>query len=259
MEQKVHLKANDNYYRFLSIIPHINDGSIIICIKTSQNVRINYHATGQVNYHGFNEGEKFHLPLSELTSPIELVSIEVPSIEVFDHIKPEKLQDFERESSFNIGFKKNIKVGVFIRPTNILGALNENFLFTIGNIYSVAVVIGESATLFKDLNFKVPKSTFTTMQMPIDEAIVRFHQKSTGKKTLIIYPPNGESVVKIFPAVPMRIVPRVKLEFGTPEYTYSVIEEQSKNYRVAIKMRGKGGRKLDQLPPIKMIELDAEL
>lgn len=264
MQQNIHIRHQDKYYRFISVIFHLNDASIMICLnRDGKTVRINYHATGQINYHLHHSSQIYHEPLPSLSARFELIQYSVPDLTLLDLAEEKDLSDADREASLEIdrAATGQHSFAIAIAPFQTLASNAELFRVAIGNAWAITVEKNQSQ-LSGGFEIKAPaKGALTKLGLPIDQAILRsLHRLGGRDKGLTIFPPNGASVIKIVPSVPMRVVPDVTIHFADPGYTATLLREESKNYRVHVDVRGPVGRqKIKTLPGINSITLDAEL
>ena len=259
MEHQIFLKHEEYFYNFFSVIYHPNDASIMVCIKVGDEMRINYHATGQVNYHSLESKSRFNSPSWNLSTEEKLIELEVPDINCFKKIQDCELTESIKDGALDISISNNLKFSFTIRPTSLEGEFKDSMAVSIGNTFLIALEMVFEEKIFPIVKYNIPESRFAGMQAKIDESIIKVYQRMCKTDSLIIYPPNGQSVIKIIPSVPKRIVPTVKIEFMSPDFTFEQIYEQSKNYRVAVDVRGKGKSKITSIPAFKFIEIDAEL
>lgn len=233
-----------------------------------KNKRITVHQSGRVNYHE-NGRSIFIEPLTLTTGTTCIYAYRVPAIQKLD-VYPEPadagdaifdltdLRDGAVSFSFLIGPPNLVPPGRAIK----LGYELEG--------YALAISVD-------DRDFPVPdgyQEYFTTLspehgpfleqRMAEDQAIISYHRALTGSRGPILYPPNGEGVIRLIFAVPMRIAPAFTIDLADPDLhvTDQDVKREARSEKVMLKFKvrnRKTGQIIRQPIDVRSIVLDAEL
>jgi len=233
-----------------------------------KNKRITIHQSGRVNYHE-NGNTIFVAPLTQTTQPFPIYGYRVPAIHRLD-IHDEDIA--EEDAVFDL---TDLPEG----PVSFSVILGPGDFTPHGRAIKLGYEVeGYSMTLQVDpVTFAVPSELdqhFTTLtpdrglfpqqQMEEHQAMISYHQALARTRDAILYAPNGEGVIRMIFAVPMRIAPRYKIELVDPALHVSDqdVQREKRSDKVMLKFKvrhRKSGQIVRQPIAIKSIELDAEL
>lgn len=233
-----------------------------------KNKRITIHQSGRVNYHE-NGNTIFVAPLTQTSQAFPIYGYRVPALDRLD-IHDEDIA--EEDAVFDL---TDLPEG----PVSFSVILGPGDLTPHGRAIKLEYEVeGYSMTLQVDpVTFAVPsgmdqhfttltpdKGLFPQQQMEECQAMISYHQALTGTQDSILYAPNGEGVIRMIFAVPMRIAPRYKIELVDPALHVSDqdVQRDGRSETVMLKFKvrhRKSGQIVRQPIAIKSIDLDAEL
>jgi hypothetical protein len=130
--------------------------------------------------------------------------------------------------------------------------------------FGIAVILAPSPVVISNnLESHVIKAfpaqgPYASQQVGQDQALISFHQKRTDMPASIVtsWEPK-EGVYRFVFAVPMRVPPRLTIEFANPILEACIIRVTCSEIR--FKVRGPGGYIKSHPEPIVRVELSAEL
>ena len=235
---------------------------------TPKNKRMTVHQSGRVNFHE-NGRSIFVEPLTLTTQTTCVYRYRVPGIQKLDvFADPPDPEDAIFDVS-DLGGGA-VSFSFFVGPPNLVPRGKGIKLAYELEGYALVVSVD-------DQPFPVPddcEEYFTTLspefgpfleqQMPEDQAIISYHRALTGSMDQVLYPPNGEGVIRLIFAVPMRIAPAFKIELADPalHVTDQDVEREDRSEKVMLRFRVRNrttGQIIRQPVAIRSIELDARL
>lgn len=233
-----------------------------------KNKRITIHQSGRVNYHE-NGSSIFIAPLTQTTQTFRIYCYRIPSLDKLDmhdadFAEEDAIFDLSDLPEGPVSFSVLLGPGHFTSQGRAikLGYEAEGYSVTVQVDPITFVVPSELNEHFTTLT--PDRGLFPQQQMAEDQAIISYHQALTGASDAILCAPNGEGIIRMVFAVPMRIAPRFKIELVDPEFHVSDLDTQrdAKSEKVMLKFKVRN-RKTRQIirhaVAIKSIELDAEL
>jgi hypothetical protein len=232
----------------------------------NEKFRISYHPCGHVRYHGFGPKPKsIHCePIYAITKKQGLALLSIPNIDSLT--LAERAQDNDFVYDWPEQAQDRVTVWIELGPSTLESPFER------GNIPLATVRYGQWFTIFVSLGplpvpipdeineqavvRVVPDRDFVEKRVSKEEALVAFHQAKHGvtHQPVTEFNPNS-GVYRIICAVPMRIPPRLTIEFFDSLLTAEV--ERCTISEVRFKVKGPGGYKKGWVP-IKSVALDAE-
>lgn len=226
----------------------------------SEKLRISYHASGRINFHGIKSQAIYGDPTFAINSFQWLSYISVPKIESLTLVK--KISPSDTIIKLPSNLEGRVTFSVIIGPVG--GDLNFSPLVvvTYQNWFNLIISLDSfplkiPSGLENHVLKAVPsKGLYVSQQVSTDEALIAFNQIKTNLKSLITSWEPNEGVYRIVFNVPMRIPPRLNIEWVHTGIKTDIV----KKTRSEIRFRAKGrGGYLKSIQQIKSIELDAEL
>lgn len=228
----------------------------------SKTKQITIHTSGRVNYHFASKPKHLFIPcLLQLTNAIGIVGYTLPSIKKLDIIKEVTDQDWIVTGNGNL--ESGVTFEFFVIPFTHAPLENEIWRLTVEDYYGIV------CTLFKGLPpliASTPKEAattyFSTETLPFqaiaeDEVYLCFQKLiyvNQLKKALLasdidkdehqsiidneilngrgILGPNNVGVWELDTTVPMRVRPRVTVEFEDLRYRADIVEPSSSDLRL---------------------------
>jgi len=234
----------------------------------SKSKRMTIHQSGRVNFH--ENGRKIFIePLTRTTRVSCVYGYRVPALDKLDlYTDPVG----EEDAVFDLSELGDgpVSFSVFVGPTALVPPGKAIKLTYDAEGYSVAISVDGTP-------FLVPtgyENHFTTLtperghfheqQMAEDQAMIAWHQALTGSAGPILYQPNGEGVIRLIFAVPMRIAPKFNIELVDTELHVSDqdVQRDGRSEKVMLKFKVRNrrtGQIIRQQIAVRSIELDAEL
>jgi len=218
-------------------------------------VRISYHSSGCTLYHYTEISCNYFEPISRLTRLNVFAAWSIPSLDRLD--KADSIQDEDFVITVNDG-RGRIEFTLILAPWDQVVA-TDHFAVRYEGILSLIVIPSKpSAKIPTDLNehfitLAPNKGLYDTQVIESDLALVEYHQRIQNTRDLIIYSPNKAGIYTIITAVPMRVAPKVKVEFFREGYQMELVS--SKNNVVKFRATNRHGHVVKEEAPIKGIEL----
>ncbi|WP_290905352.1 hypothetical protein [Aquabacterium sp.] len=233
-----------------------------------KNKRITIHQSGRVNYHE-NGNSIFIAPLTRTTQLFPIYGYRVPALEKLDFHneaieEEDAVFDLSELPEGPVSFSVLLGPGDFVPQGRAikLGYEAEGYSVTVQVEPVTFIVPAELSEHFT--TFTPERGLFPQQQMAEDQAMIAYHQALAGAPGEILYQPNGEGVIKMVFAVPMRIAPRFKIELADPALHVSdqdvLRDKRSEKVMLKFKVRHRKSKKIIRhAVEISSIELDAEL
>lgn len=222
-------------------------------------VRISYHSSGCTLYHYTEISSNYFEPISRLTRLNVFATWSIPSLDKLD--KADSIQDEDFVITVNDEGERT-EFTLILAPWN-KEVETEHFAIRYEGILSLIIIPSKSSIEIPcDLNehfitLAPTKGLYDTQIIESDLALIEYHQKIHDTRELIIYSPNNAGIYTVITAVPMRIAPKVKVEFVQEGYRMELVS--SKNNVVKFKAINKHGHVVKEEAPIRGIELCSEL
>ena len=94
--------------------------------------------------------------------------------------------------------------------------------------------------------------------------MISYHQALIGSIEPILYPPNGEGIIRLIFSVPMRVAPKFIIELVDPQLhvTEQDVQREARSEKVMLKFKVRNrrtGEVIRQQGAVKSIVLDARL
>ena len=222
--------------------------------------KISYHTTGLVLYHDMTKNKVYREPLYSLTTPNLFTAYVIPTIEKLDKLDESNEQDFVYELTSDEVRQFSVSVAPWQCVPNTNGfaiRFHQLFALTI-EVSDPKIAITEE--LAQHVINLTPSSPISSCVIDEPTAFAQFHQSLNNTKGLIIYSPNVNGEYKIICAVPMRIAPRLHIDFKDSDYKYEQLPAHAKRgtAEVKFKVRNKSGYVKTEVEIDNLI-LDAEL
>ncbi len=230
--------------------------------------RVTVHQSGRVNYHE-NGRSIFIEPLTLTTLTTCIYAYRVPAIQKFDLCsEPADAEDAIFDLTDLPGGA--VSFSFFIGPANSVPPGRAIKLGYELEGYSLAISVDHQAFPVPDgyeeyfTTLSPERGPFLEQQMAEDQALIAYHRALTGSDGPILYPPNGEGVIRLIFAVPMRIAPAFKIELADPDLHVTdqdvAREDRSEKVMLKFKVRNrKTGQIIRQPIAVRSIVLDARL
>ncbi len=289
--QKVLVKQNNKYYYLFNLELSVSDGSLYISFprkgvnyeynkvdidndeiisilnKKDQIPRtkaVSYHTSGFIHYKNLNTKGIYGEPIFEITKLFTFIHYSVPKISLLDeYLENVNNNDHIIEAPVWADLRNNFSIS--IAPENSEFKSIASFGITIKNLCDILVFINNIViTLPKNIeqhfvHLMPSKGLFDKPKYPQSDSQLFFHQKINNVQDVIIYRPNGEGIYKMFFAVPMRIAPKVKIQFSDPKLTAILVDDKTRtNTTLTFKVKDNKNNFVKEPKDIVNIELDAE-
>lgn len=290
--QKVLVKQNNKYYYLFNLELSISDGSLYISFprkgvnyeykkldinndgvinisnkkeQIPKTKAISYHASGFIHYKNLEAKGIYGEPIFGITELFTFIHYSVPKISLLDeYLDDIKNTDHIIEAPVWVDLRNNFSIS--IAPENSEPKNVANFGLTIKNLCNILVFINNIViTLPQNMDqhfvhLTPSEGLFNNQKYPQSDSQLFFHQKINNIQDVIIYRPNGEGIYKMFFAVPMRIAPKVKIQFSDPKLTAILMDDKTRtNTTLTFKVKDNKNNFVKEPKDIINIELDAEL
>jgi hypothetical protein len=226
----------------------------------SERFRITYHTSGQINFHGVSANAAYWQPIYDLKDAFDIAYISVPAIESLEKIE-------EKQTDYTIGLPDDL-VG---RATFVLSVLPPDYqvdftplaLVNYSPFFKFSVAFGVLPIIIAPGSEKafIRVTPFAGPRIPNSptkhQANILFNQKKAGTASGAVtsFWPN-EGIYRIVFPVPMRVPPRVSVDFVDPNITAEIKLVTQSEVRFCAK--GSNSPKSEQ-HAIRGYELDSEL
>ena len=223
-QKKIHYEVGNTSETLYTRIIEEHDSDI-----NANPIRISYHTSGMIKYHGLERNVIFQEPLTNVTLINTYFMYSIPSLSSLDEKKGLEnsllnLIDIEEVFDKRLNFYFSIFPPEFVEFEKMS---NVFFNVKVLDLFSFVVTFEIDEQIF-NFGSTVPESTFLFFSprdgvlqkqaLSKSEAYLKFQQKIYETDELIVFPPNGEGVFKMLYAVEMRIPPMVKIEFSNESY-----------------------------------------
>lgn len=290
--QKVLIKQNNKYYYLFNLELSVSDGSLYLSfprkginyeynkmdvgesglIKISskktqipKTKSISYHASGFIHYKNLDTKGIYGEPIFEITKPFTFIHYSVPKISLLDeYLEDINENDHIIEAPIWADLRNNFSISIAPENSDLKNVAGFGILFK--NLCSILVFMNNiSIALPKNIDqhfvHLMPfEGLFSEQKYSQSDSQLFFHQKINNVQDVIIYRPNGEGVYKMFFAVPMRITPKVKIQFSDPKLTAILMDDKTRtNTTLTFKVKDNKNNFVKKPVNITNIELDAEL
>lgn len=279
-------------YSFANVQLQTNDGSIYITLKRDRQsghsfsgsynpttreslqrlslrpsrrsgVKISYHSSGRVRYHGLDFPDLFLEPIAEIKQSAVLLRNSIPKT---SRLPRASGNSHEGDAIIEIPdeWLGRWDAQISISPWGQVPAI-EGTTLSLGykDLCSVHFTICTFAFIppINQVNnfirYRSQEGLFDKQKMDKDTALTKFHQKATNQPDMVIYSPNREGIYMLIFGNPMRIPPRVRMEFYEAGLSFVEVSKTKAMLKFQIKDRYK--QTVKRFVRIKSILLDAEL
>lgn len=233
----------------------------------SKSKRITIHQSGRINYHE-NGRTIFIEPLTRVTLACPIYGYHVPTLSRLDlHTEVIDEDDVVIDLS---DLEGPVTFSLLIGPKDLVPPGRGIKLAYEAEGYTVGICI-EQAPFAAPVGYEEHFFTFTPemglfakQQLAEDQALICYHQALTGSTDAILYQPNGEGVIKLVFAMPMRVAPKFRIELADPNFEVSDqdVQRDHRSEKVMLKFKvrhRRSGQILRKDVAVQSIELDAEL
>jgi hypothetical protein len=241
--------------------PDGNEPVIITTLSDNEKVRISYHTSGRVNFHGSGSRSIYCEPLFNITCPQFLALYSIPDINRLDPVRAgdEALPAIEIEDefvgrlTFEIALVPHTYDFLGQGPTSLIG-YREWFGLAITRLRFPFDIRPGLEDHFHTCTSRA--GMFEAQNISKHEALIKFHQKRAGTDGCVNYWEPNEGSHRVIFACPMRIPPRLVIEFENKsliaDVTHATVSE------IRFRVRGPGGY-LKTPPVISKLSLDARM
>lgn len=290
--QRILVKQKGKYYYLFNIKLSNSDGSLYIAfprkgiscqynkigvkknrlidifpknVEIPKTKSISYHTSGFIHYKNLSTKNIYGEPIFEITQLFTFIHYSIPKISLLDELS-EKLDSSDHiiEAPPEANLRNTFSVS--IAPEDIKLEKASDFGITFKGLFNILILINSVVVRLPKkldrhfIHLMPSKGLFDKQKYPQPESQLFFHQKINQIQDVIIYRPNGEGVYKMFFAVPMRIIPRVKIDFSDPNLTAIILEDKSRtNTTLNFKVKDRKNNFVKEQKKIVNVELDAEL
>lgn len=254
-------QENPQHHRFSS-----HDATPEAVVPPNTQKKLTYHTSGQVNYHGWVQSPpRYHEPPHAITRTQLLIGVSLASATRLTPLDaPPNINDSIIELSDDMGDAR-FTFGLFAAPTSFESPPNLFFRldYDVFSILCLSIAPPHIPHELENHNiYFAPEGPLQSRAINnLDVAMLAYHQARVGHSELGVYPPNGEGIYHLLPAVVMRAIPRVNITFSEPEYRIEVIHDRARPMLIPFKIF-RGEQRIvneDLRGLIVRIELDAEL
>lgn len=256
---------------------------------------ITIHTSGRINYH-FGRREPRYVPcLLDLDVPVPIVLYSVPCINSLDELAMQRKDDHitelseEHDGKFNFTF--DILPAVLPRQSGECGRFGVEGLYALSwSIYTGDAGVTPDGVPDEVFTLLRPTVGLPEQAVPEEVAYLRFRRamyanevNSAAEEALNraeitaehieamiqagpgLFPPNNDGVWTLLASVPMRIAPRLTVDFEDPRYRADVVELRPADTRLStVRVRfkvfdEKNKRYVKERVAINKTTLDAEL
>lgn len=260
----------------------------------SKTKSITIHTSGRINYH-FSGGHTRYIPcLLDLDAPVPILAYSIPRAELLDEINQVRDGDWTCEIPPEYNGRMNFTF--IILPAVLPSQEGELGRFGVEGLYALSWVAGGVNDVAR---VELPGDVFTTLRpengltqqsIPEEEAYLRFRRAMYANdvvgaieelpnqnevpaeliEAMIeegpgLYPPNKEGVWTLLTRVPMRVAPKLAVDFEDARYRADVVELRPGDTRLStVRVRFKvfdeqAKRYVREHVAIRGLALDAEL
>jgi hypothetical protein len=229
--------------------------------------RISYHPCGHVRFHNIAGTRKsIHCePIYAITGKQPLAFISIPNVESLALAEQtedkDAIFDWPDQAAGRVTFWIELGPSALEKPFESnnppLAAVTYDPWFTLFiSLGILPIPLPENVSAQAVIKV-VPDEDFVTERVSQEQAVIAFHQRKHGVKHQAVTefkPVSG--VYRIVFAVPMRVPPKLTVEFFDADLSAEITH--CTTYEVRFKVKGRGGYN-NEWVPIKGFTLDAEL
>lgn len=253
-------------YRLLASYALEEDGSLYLFLidsvsgeaasptRNTSVKKISYHASGVVRYH-YCQRTLFREPLCAISKINPVVARTIPSIHVLGILDEVQVRDL----IYEIAQDGTIEFSFCVAPWQQVPA-GSHFAIRFNKLFAVTIEVATVTESVRETKTIAPQGGLPAALIDEPTAFSRFHQRLHETQGLVIYSPNANGEYRIICAVPMRIPPRLEIQFVDKSYVAEQLEPHPKRgtAEVRFRVRNKSGY-LKQEVPITSLALHAEL
>lgn len=289
---KVLIKQNNKYYYLFNLELSSSDGSLYISfprkginyeynkvdikedglinispkrVQIPKTKSISYHTSGFIHYKNLDTEGIYGEPIFEITRLFTFIHYSVPKISLLDeYLENIANNDYIIEAPVWADLRNNFSISIAPENSEVKTVASFGIIFK--NLCSILVFINNIViTIPKNIkqhfvHLMPSEGLFNEQKYPQSDSQLFFHQKINNVQDVIIYRPNGEGVYKMFFAVPMRIAPKVKIQFSDPKLTAILMDDKTRtNTTLTFKVKDNKNNFVKKPVNITNVELDAEL
>lgn len=194
--------------------------------KNEKQYYVSYHTSGKVNYHKMTFQSAFMEPLYDVheANPFFIYSF------IYPEIAFKNPDNKTRTNAVSIDISdfssKRIDIVLSVCPAAFQPKHSNSFVISYP-LYSLCVEIVDDETSFNFaqvyqetdcVKFRPHLDKFLEQPTTKENAFLAYSHALYQTKEAIVFPPNGEGVLKIIFAVEMRIPPWLHFEFQNPDF-----------------------------------------
>lgn len=283
--RNIYIESDGNLHKFMNCKIEPNDGSFYVTLlRDGENsetvtfnsidnspltitydkprkklVRISYHSSGCVLYRNTEISSNYFEPITRITKLNAFAAWSIPAINKLD--MAEAVQDEDLVISIQPSSQR-IEFTLILAPWN-QKIEEEHFAIRYEGLFSLIVIPShpsiETPEELKEhfITLAPNNGLFEKQVIADDQALTEYHHKINNTRDLIIYSPNKAGIYTMITAVPMRVAPKVSIEYLEMQYETELVS--CKNNVVKFKVKNKHGHTIKSEVAIKSIELDSEL
>lgn len=287
----IYIEKDEVIYEFANLKLVARDGSIYISLKragqssnyfswdyptsprskkinrnfgTRQKLKkISYHSSGMIIFNELSGGPIFCEPVACVTRFFSLLRICIPETNRLDLCaSAPKDDDFTIPLSSFWDGRWDLEISISpwdmeIPISGVTYSFRFEGLLSINFTLSDHVWIPEKGFQNYFIYYTPSVGIFDKKKLEEDAALILFHQKQQNKKGILIYPPNNTGITMVVFSVPMRIPPKVHIEYR--EVGFKIEEISKTTAMLKFKLKNRHGHYVKEQKVMKLIELDSEL
>ena len=223
---------------------------------------ITYHTSGRVNYHGMTFQSAFMEPLYDVYSK----NIFFIYSFVYPEIAFKNCDNKTRSNAISIDItnltERRINIILSICPSDYSPEYINSFVIQY-QLYGLCVEIVDDNTSFNFsrlyekidcVKFRPHLDKFSEQCVTKEHAFLSYNHVLYQTNEAIVFPPNGEGILKIIFSVEMRIPPWLYIEFADPDFSAEVVTRKTTHLTFKVKDK-KHNQYIKRAEDIKITQL----
>jgi hypothetical protein len=225
-----------------------------------EKLRISYHTTGRVNFHGHTGDTIFCEPTFAITREQLLCCISIPLLERLPAKDKASSSDFVADVGDDLDGRINFLL--HIAPNNFKPE-GSGVAIEYASWFKIWLQLGSLIEPVPDdwkdhfITFVSQTGPFPSQPISVGNAIIAFHQKAQGTANQVAYFEPNEGIYRLIFAVEKSMPPCVNIEFVDPFIEAEVIAIN--HYQLKFRAKSPAGYVKRETLPIRSITLDARL
>jgi len=233
-------------------------------------IRISYHTSGTVIYHGIDRSTVYFEPMNNITKDNTFFMMSIPSMTSLDK-ELDQIAPHSQIISFDEFPDQRINIILSVLPPKLPNIEGINGLLTALDVQvATFVAVAELDNYTTNFGKHVPEGTFLlytpqdghylSQVLSDNEAFLQYSKKIYQTNELIILQPDSNGVCRIIFIVEMRTEPFVKIEFHCDNYEIELIRRcvVEVRFKVFDKKKKQYIKKAEDIK-IKSVYLDARI